>query len=236
MRRPSRKAGPRRRPVRVAGELERADRRRWEAALHAAREATRPSDAPEDELTVQLPPPFLESGALPRLVVGEEIDVAPAIFVAAVTPSPPGPAGWEVDDLGIVDAVGTVLTSVPTGTTPDDADGDGGSGPVSVLDAGGRLFPLYWSGTPPVEGATGIAGALYLDPELAPGTEHGEVVALCREPYRVTALFRAPRGGWAPGPPVEIPAVPDPAPADAVLLARLRPLRPRDTATFPLVG
>ena len=233
MRRPTRKAGPRRRPVRVAGDLERADRRRWEAALHAAREATRLTDRPDDELTVQLPPPFLESGALPRLMVGEEIDVAPAIFVAAVTPSASGPVGWDVDDLGIVDAVGTVLTSLPAGADPYGTDG--GSSPVSVLDAGGRLFPLYWSGTPPVEGTTGIGGALYLDPDLAPGTEHGEVVALCRERYRVTALFRARRGGWAPGAPVAIPAVPDPPPADAVLVARLLSLGPRDTGTFPLV-
>ncbi|MCD2195485.1 hypothetical protein LQ327_19125 [Actinomycetospora endophytica] len=215
--------------MRVAGSLEQADRRRWEAALHAAREATRLTEHPDGELTVQLPPPFLESGSLPRLVVGEEIEVAPAIFVAAVSPSPPGPQGWSVDDLGIVDAVGTVLTSLPGGTEEGDA------GPVSVLDAGGRLFPLYWSTAPPVEGRTGIGGALYLDPDLAAGTEHGEVVALCRERYRVTALLRAPRGGWSPGPPVEIPAVPDPPPADAVLVARLLPLSTHDTGTFPLV-
>jgi hypothetical protein len=215
--------------VRVAGSLDRDHRRRWEGALHAVREADRLTARTDRELAVQLPPPFLESGSLPRLVVGEEIEVAPAIFVAAVSPPGTGPTGWEVDDLGIVDAVGTVLTSLPAGTD------DGATGPVSVLDAGGRLFPLYWSTTPPVEGRTGIGGALYLDPDLAAGTEHGEVVALCRERYRVTALLRACRGGWAPGPPVEIPAMPDPPPADAVLVARLLPLRPRDTATFPLV-
>lgn len=215
--------------MRVAGSPERDDRRRWETGLPAAREATRLTDRPDGELAVQLPPPFLESGSLPRLVVGEEIEVAPAIFVAAVTPSGAGPVGWVVDDLGIVDAVGTVLTSLPGGTD------DGATGPVSVLDAGGRLFPLYWSTTPPLEGRTGIGGALYLDPDLAAGTEHGEVVALCRERYRVTALFRASRGGWAPGPPVEIYEVPDPPPADAVLVARLLPVRPRDTGTFPLV-
>jgi hypothetical protein len=218
---------PRRRPVRVAGDADRADRRRWEAALAAAREAERISADADGELTVQLPPPFLESGALPRLAVGEEIDAAPAIFVAAVTHPVPGAVGWSVDEIGLVDAIGTVLTSLPGGA-------DDGS-PVSVLDAGGRLFPLFWSTTPPVEGRTGIGGALYLDPELAPGTEHGEVVALCRERYRVTALLRATRNGWAPSPPVEIPAVPDPPPTDAVLVARLRPLGPRDTTTFPLV-
>lgn len=215
--------------MRVAGSLERDERRRWEAALHAAREAARLTGDRDAELAVQLPPPFLESGSLPRLVVGEEIEVAPAIFVAAVSPSPPGPEGWTVDELGIVDAVGTVLTSLPGGSD------DGGTGPVSVLDAGGRLFPLYWSTTPPVEGRTGIGGALYLDPDLAAGTEHGEVVGLCRERYRVTALLRAPRGGWSPGPPVEIPAVPDPAPTDAVLVARLSPVRAHDACTFPLV-
>jgi hypothetical protein len=218
---------PRRRPVRVAGDLDRAGRRRWKAALAAAQEAARISVDAEEELTVQLPPPFLESGALPRLLVGEELDAAPAIFVAAVTHGVPGASGWSVDEIGLVDAIGTVLTSLPGG---DDA-----GSPVSVLDAGGRLFPLYWSTTPPLEGRTGIAGALYLDPDLAPGTEHGEVVALCRERYRVTALLRANRNGWAPSPPVEIPAVPDPLPTDAVLLARLRPLGPPDTSAFPLV-
>jgi hypothetical protein len=218
--------------VRVAGDLERADRRRWEAALAAAREAARITDHSEEELVVQLPPPFLESGALPRLVTGEEIEAAPAIFVASVTPAVPGASGWTVDELGLVDAIGTVLTSLPGGA----AAGDGSASPVSVLDAGGRLFPLFWSSTPPVEGRTGIGGALYLDPDLAPGTEHGEVVALCRERYRVTSLLRASRNGWAPTPPVEIPAVPDPPPTDAVLVARLLPLGPRDAGTFPLVG
>jgi hypothetical protein len=213
--------------VRVAGDGDRADRRRWEAALAAAREAERITADADAELTVQLPPPFLESGALPRLVVGEEIEAAPAIFVAAVTHAVPGATGWSVDDTGLVDAVGTVLTSLPGGA-------EAGS-PVSVLDAGGRLFPLYWSTTPPVQGRTGVGGALYLDPELAPGTEHGEVVALCRERFRVTALLRAPRNGWAPTPPVEIPAVPDRPPTDAVLVARLRPLGAPDTGTFPLV-
>jgi hypothetical protein len=227
-----RRPGPRRRPVRVAGDLERADRRRWEAALAAAREAARLTDRPDEELVVQLPPPFLESGALPRLVVGEEIEAAPALFVATVRASVPGSSGWTVDELGLVDAIGTVLTSLPGGAEAV----DGPVSPVSVLDAGGRLFPLFWSTTPPVEGRTGIGGALYLDPDLAPGTEHGEVVALCRERYRVTSLLRASRNGWAPSPPVEIPAVPDPPPPDAVLVARLLPLGPRDTDAFPLVG
>lgn len=205
--------------MRVAGTPDQADRVGWSAALRAARETVGDGRA---ELTVQLPPPFLDSGALPRFVVGQEIEVAPAIFVAAVAPSAQEPQGWVVDDLGIVDAVGTVLTSLP-----GDAD-HSGTGPVSVLDAGGRLFPLYWSTTPPVEGRASIGGALYLDPDLAEGTEHGEVVALCRERYRVTALLRAPRHGWAPGPPVEIPAVPDPPPADTVLVARLLPLPSHD--------
>ncbi|NMO93762.1 hypothetical protein [Actinomycetospora sp. TBRC 11914] len=223
MRRPA--GRPRRRPVRVAGDLERADRRRWEAALAAARAAERLSTDGDEELAVQLPPPFLESGALPRLVVGEELEVAPAIFVAAVTPAVPGASGWSIDEIGLVDAIGTVLTSLPGGADP--------ASPVSVLDTGGRLFPLFWSGTAPVEGRTGIGGALYLDPDLAPGTEHGEVVALCRRRYRVTGLLRASRNGWAPSPPVEIPSVPDPPPADAVLVARLRPLGVRDTTAFP---
>jgi hypothetical protein len=218
---------PRRRPVRVAGDLERTERRRWKAALAAAREAERLTDDAEDELTVQLPPPFLASGALPRLVVGEELDVAPAIFVAAVTPAAPGASGWSADDIGLVDAVGSVLTSLPGGPDP--------VSPVSVLDAGGRLFPLFWNTTPPVEGRTGIGGALYLDPDLAPGTDLGEVVALCRRRYLVTALLRAARNGWAPSPPVEIPSVPDEPPADAVLVARLRPLRERDTVACPPV-
>jgi hypothetical protein len=218
-----RRPGPRRRPVRVAGEPERAARRRWASA----RAPVRVADDPSGELVVQLPPPFLEGGSLPRLAVGEELEVAPALFVAVVAPGGSGPPGWSVDELGIVEASGTVLTSLPAAGEP---------GSVSVLDAGGRLFPLFWSTTPPVQGPVEIGGALYLDPELAPGTEHGEVVALCRERFRVTALFRSPRGGWSPGPPVGIPEVPDPPPADAVVVARLLPLGPRDTASFPLVG
>lgn len=178
---------------------------------------------PGRPLTVQLPPPFLAGGALGPIAVGEEIDVAPAIFVARATATAPCAGGWEVDDLGIVDACGTVLR--PTSPGADDPD----LAP-SVLDTGGRLFPLFWS-APPLAGPAVLGGALYLDPDLAAGTEDGEVVALCRERYRVTSVRRSPRRTWQPVPAVELPAVPAPGevPDDVVLVADLVPLASPDT-------
>jgi hypothetical protein len=176
--------------------------------------------SPVNELPVQLPRTFLDGRGLLRFAVGDEIEVAPALFVSECLPTV-GADGWSHDEIGIARAQGTVLTSAAEDTT--------GLGPVSVLDAGGRLFPLFWASTPPGEGHLALGGALYLDPDLAPGTELGELVALCRERYRVTSIRVSSRLTWQPGPPVELSAVPEDVPPDTVLVAGLLPIGGLDT-------
>lgn len=221
MRRPVRAS--RRRPVRVAGGA------RQPAALPLGRSVGRSSGhtigRPGAELVVQLPRTFLDERGLLRFAVGDELDVAPALFVSEYLPAA-GPDGWSHDEIGLVRAQGTVLTSAPEGT----------DGPVSVLDAGGRLFPLFWASTPPGEGHVALGGALYLDPDLAAGTELGELVALCRERYRVTSIRVSSRLTWHPGPAVELSAVPEDVPPDTVLVAGLLPLDVINTAEPPTSG
>ncbi|MEJ2869158.1 hypothetical protein WCD74_15395 [Actinomycetospora sp. OC33-EN08] len=194
---------PRRRPVRVAGQRQRPEQ--------VVTRHTR-----TDELAVQLPRTFLDDPDLRGLAPGDEIDVAPALFVAERLPAGPGVDGWAHDDLGLVSARGTVLTAIPTS--------GGGPQPVSVLDAGERLFPLFWSTVPPTEGPVALAGALYLDPDLAPGTELGEQVALCRERYRVTGLRLSSRLSWRPGPVRQLTEVPPDVDEDLVLVVGLLPV------------
>ncbi|WP_018331535.1 hypothetical protein [Actinomycetospora chiangmaiensis] len=203
----------RRRPVRVAG-----DRRGGPVVVHRHR---------TDELAVQLPSTFLDDPDLASLVPGAVIDAAPALFVAETLPAGAGPDGWTHDELGLVRAQGTVLSALPS---------DGGAPPVSVLDAGERLFPLFWSTTEPRTGRLAVAGALYLDPDLAPGTGHGEQVALCRERYRVTALRLSSRLSWHPEPPRHLTEVPREIGEDLVLVVGLVPAGVADTPRVPRVG
>ncbi|MCD2185719.1 hypothetical protein [Actinomycetospora soli] len=202
MRRPR----PRRRPVRVAG-----DRRGGPVVVRRAR---------TEELAVQLPGTFLDDPDLAGLVPGCLIDAAPALFVAETLPAGAGRDGWNHDDLGLVRAQGTVLTALPSTDGP---------APVSVLDAGERLFPLFWSTAEPRAGHLAVAGALYLDPELAPGTEHGEQVALCRERYRVTAIRLSSRLSWRPEPARQLSEVPRHVDEDLVLVVGLLPVGAADT-------
>jgi hypothetical protein len=204
---------PRRRPVRVAGA-----RRGGPVVVHRGR---------AEELAVQLPGTFLDDPELASLVPGAEIEAAPALFVAEMLPAGPGPDGWTHDDLGLVRAQGTVLTAPPSGEDPV---------PVSVLDAGERLFPLFWSTTPPRTGRTAVAGALYLDPDLAPGTGHGEQVALCRERYRVTAIRLSSRLSWRPEPPRHLDGVPEHVDEGLVLVVGLLPVGVTDTPPAPRSG
>lgn len=180
-----------------------------------------------EELAVQLPGTFLDDPELASLVPGAEIEAAPALFVAETRPAGGGPDGWSQDELGLVRARGTVVTALPGAASP---------APVSVLDAGERLFPLFWSTTEPRSGRLLVAGALYLDPDLAPGTGHGEQVALCRERYRVTAIRLSSRLSWRPGPPQQLTAVPRDLDEDLVLVIGLLPVGVADTPPVPRVG
>ncbi|MDL5158678.1 hypothetical protein [Actinomycetospora termitidis] len=198
---------------------------RWRPERAAERAAARHTR--DDELAVQLPSTFLDDPELQGLVPGAEIDVAPALFVAETSPPDGGPAGWRHDELGLVHARGTVLTATPA---------SGGPPPVSVLDTGERLFPLFWSTTQPVEGPVTVGGALYLDPDLAAGSALGEQVALCRERYRVTGLRVSPRLSWRPGPGLRLTEVPRDLDDDLVLVVGLLPVGVPDTPRFPTLG
>ncbi|GAA4933261.1 hypothetical protein EV188_103643 [Actinomycetospora succinea] len=69
-----------------------------------------------------------------------------------------------------------------------------------------------------------MEGALYLDPELASGTEHGEAVALCRRRYVVREIRRYRRTTHRPADAVRLDAVPAPDEVtdEAVYVADLR--------------
>ena len=59
-----------------------------------------------------------------------------------------------------------------------------------------------------------VRGALYLDPELGPGTPYGSAVALCRRRFHVVAVRRYRRTADMPVDPVGLPAAPLPGRVD----------------------
>jgi hypothetical protein len=169
----------------------------------------------DGEVTVQLLPHHLAAGQLP-LAVGEEVEVAPAIYAVGHLPALSDDETWKVDEFGCFDGRGEVLTAP--------LSGDGCTCRVDVLDVAGRLFPLNWAASEPAEGRVWVEGALYLDPELAAGTEHGEAVALCRRRYRVREIRRYRRTTHRPADPIRIVSVPTPEEVTdaAVYVAHLR--------------
>ncbi|MHC1558126.1 hypothetical protein ACR9E3_04175 [Actinomycetospora sp. C-140] len=172
-------------------------------------------ERPEGELTVQLLPHHLAAGAL-TLSVGDETEVAPAIYSGGHLPALSDRQTWSVDEFGCFDGRGEVITA-PVSV-------DECSCHVDVLDVAGRLFPLNWAASEPTDGRVWIEGALYLEPELAAGTEHGEAVALCRRNYRVRAMRRYRRTTYRPVDPVRLETVPAPdrVTDEAIYVADLR--------------
>ena len=169
----------------------------------------------DGELTVQLLPQHLAAGAL-AMAVGQELEVAPAIYTAGHLPALSDTETWKVDELGCFDGRGAVIAAP--------VSGDGCTCRVDVLDVAGRLFPVNWAGSEPADGRLWVEGALYLDPELSAGTEHGEAVALCRRRYRVREIRRYLRTTHRPVEPVRLDAVPEPDEVtdDAFYVADLR--------------
>jgi hypothetical protein len=165
---------------------------------------------------VLLLPPHLAAGALPGLVVGAELEVAPAVYAGHHLPALSDAETWTVDEFGCFDGRGDLITAP--------LEEDACSCRVDVLDVAGRLFPLNWAGSEPGDGRLWVEGALYLEPELAPGTPHGEAVALCRRRYRVQEIRRYRRTTHRPGEPVRLDGVPEPRDVteDAVYVADLR--------------
>jgi hypothetical protein len=169
----------------------------------------------DGEVTVQLLPHHLAVGALP-LTVGQELEVAPAIYAAGYLPALSDAETWKVYEFGCFDGRGEVLTAP---LAAEDC-----SCRVDVLDVAGRLFPLNWAAAEPTDGRLWVEGALYLDPELAAGTEHGEAVALCRRRYQVRQIRRYTRTTYRPADPVRLDVVsePDDVTDEAVYVADLR--------------
>ncbi|GLZ45847.1 hypothetical protein Acsp06_20320 [Actinomycetospora sp. NBRC 106375] len=170
---------------------------------------------PDGELTVQLLPHHLAAGAL-TLAVGDETEVAPAIYAGGHLPALSDRQAWTVDEFGCFDGRGEVITA-PVSAQECSCH-------VDVFDVAGRLFPLNWAASEPVDGRLWIEGALYLEPELAVGTEHGEAVALCRRRYRVREMRRYRRTTYRPVDPVRLETVPAPdrVTDEAIYVADLR--------------
>lgn len=207
----------------------------WGRAARGRRR--RPDGRGPGELSVQLLPHLLAAGDLPRAAVGDVLDVAPAIYAATLRPGRGGDRWadrWSQDEFGTLEAAGSLLAAR--------LDPGGCSCRVDVLDVGGHLVPLNpaaalldgtHDGAPGPVGRAGgdggpgervrVEGAVYLDPELGPGTPYGAAVALCRRRYRVGALRRYRRTLDVPADPVVLTAVPAPAAVseDAVYVAEL---------------
>jgi len=166
-------------------------------------------------LTVQLLPHHLAAGSLPAVRVGDEVELAPAIYADAHLPAVSGRDRWTVDEFGCTDARGTIVTAPLEPGACDCA--------VDVLDVGGRLFPLNWAATAPASGRVWVEGALYWAPELGPGTPHGDAVTLCRRRCRVREVRRYVRTACVPRSPVRLDGLPDPDEVveDAVYVADL---------------
>ncbi|WP_433784451.1 hypothetical protein ACQPX6_29895 [Actinomycetospora sp. CA-101289] len=178
-------------------------------------------------LTVQLLPHYLAAGSLPAFRVGDEVELAPAIYADVHLPAVSGRDRWTVDEFGCTDARGTVVAAP---LEPGACDCT-----VDVLDVGGQLFPLNWAATLPASGRVWVEGALYWAPELDAGTPHGEAVTLCRRRFRVREVRRYVRTARVPCSPTALVALPDPdeVAEDAVYVADLRPL---DEAPAPTVA
>lgn len=170
----------------------------------------------DGEVTVQLLPHHLAAGELSTIVVGREVEVAPAIYSAGHLPALSERETWKVDEFGCFDGRGSLIAAP--------IEPEACACFVDVLDVDGRLFPVNWAASEPGEGRLWLEGALYLDPELAAGTEHGEAVALCRRRYRVREIRRYRRTTHRPVDPVRLDAVPRPDEVtdDAVYVADLR--------------
>lgn len=172
----------------------------------------------EGAVTVQLLPSFLAAGAVPAFALGDELEVAPAIYAAGHLPAVAGRDRWWVDEWGCFDGRGSLVTA-PLAPQCDCR--------VDVLDVGGRLFPVNWAGTEPAPSTSGrlwVEGGLYLEPELARDDEHGPdggsagvggAVALCRRRYRVREIRRYERD-LQPSAPTLLTALPDPDDASDV--------------------
>ena len=190
-----------------------------------------PGPGGPETFTVQLLPHFLADGDLPRTRVGDVLDVAPAIYAASLESGRGRDRRrdeWVQDEFGTLEAVGSMLAAR--------LDPDSCSCWVDVLDVAGRLVPLnpaaaylddavddaVGAGTShgprgaPDDGAerVRVSGALYLDPELGPGTPYGSAVALCRRRYRVAAIRRYRRTAGVPVNPVGLPTTPPPGAVD----------------------
>jgi hypothetical protein len=182
----------------------------------------------DGEVTLQLLPHHLAAGEMSSIVVGGEVEVAPAIYAAGYLPALSESETWKVDEFACFDGRGALITA-PLET-------DLCSCRVDVLDVDGRLFPVNWAAAEPGEGRLWIEGALYLDPELAAGTEHGEAVALCRRRYRVREIRRYRRTTYRPAEPVRLDKVPEPDEVtdEAIYVADLRLVD--DVSPGPLAG
>jgi hypothetical protein len=194
----------RERQRRVAGRQHEGQETLVDRTLGRRPERVEPTDA---TVTVQLLPHLLAAGALPPALVGDEIDVAPAIYLLDHLPNLGSPERWRVDPNGTMDAYGTIVASPRSPASCDCW--------VDVLDAGGTLFPLNWAATTPTEGPLWVHGAFYLDPEVSFGADQDDSVVLCLRRHRVRAVRRYTVLDGRPFAPVMLDGLPTPDEVDA---------------------
>lgn len=159
--------------------------------------------------TVQLQPQHLRAGRLPVVAVGEELEVAPVLYLTELDDlrcRPP--TAWEAGPFGIVGACGVV------GEPRILREGDGAVG-VEILEVGDREVVVNSAGLEGVERLEPgrrvfVEGAFYLDVDLV-GTETSVPVPM-RGRYRLAAVRRY--RARLPRPPRTEPLRGVPAPED----------------------
>ncbi|NMO91907.1 hypothetical protein [Actinomycetospora sp. TBRC 11914] len=175
----------------------------WTTRAHArVREVT----------TVQLPPRHLRAGRLPVVAIGEELEVAPVLYLTELADvGCRAPTAWEAGPFGIVGACGVV--GEPRVLRP--GDDEGGPYGVDVLRVGEREVVVNPAGLEDIEQLEPgrpvfVEGSLYCDLDLV---GLGSAVSVpMRGRYRLAAVRRY--RACLPGPPRTEPLDRVPAPED----------------------
>jgi hypothetical protein len=163
--------------------------------------------------TVQLQPQHLRAGRLPVVAIGEELEVAPVLYLSSVEDLRCRPrTAWEAGPFGIVGACGVI-------GEPRVFREEGGAAGVEILEVAEREVVINGAGLDGVEHLEPgrrvfVEGSFYLDVDLI-GIDAPVPVPM-RGRYRLAAVRRH-RPGPPGGPPTteRLSRIPAPEDVDA---------------------
>jgi hypothetical protein len=183
-----------------------------EACTHAGW-TTRTQARMREVTTVQLQPQHLRAGRLPVVAIGEELEVAPVLYLSSVEDLRCRPrTAWEAGPFGIVGACGVI-------GEPRVFREEGGAAGVEILEVAEREVVINGAGLDGVEHLEPgrrvfVEGSFYLDVDLI-GIDAPVPVPM-RGRYRLAAVRRH-RPGPPGGPPIteRLSRIPAPEDVDA---------------------